>query len=111
VKFVVAVVISLIAAAISSSASAQEPKCRLVSARGASFLEKCGKQLNSFNLSLSENKLDLIPKEVESDLHGRFTFSCPLKTSLLHLSADESLLWLNGLWVEGPLKRTLLCFR
>jgi len=79
VKFVVAVVISLIAAAISSSASAQESECRVVRARGASFLEKCGKQLNSFSLSLSENKLDLILKEVESDLHGRFTFTCPFE--------------------------------
>jgi hypothetical protein len=80
-RFVAAVVMGLISAAIFSNASAQEPACRVVSAQGASFLEECGKQLNSFSLSLSETKLGLseIKREVGRDLHGRFYFPCPVE--------------------------------
>jgi hypothetical protein len=80
-RLVVAVIISLISAAIPSNVSAQQPACRLVSGAGASFLEECGDQLNSFTLSLSEIKLGLsaIKRQSESDLHGRFYFSCPVE--------------------------------
>jgi hypothetical protein len=78
-RLMVAVVIGLMSAATLSNASAQESKCRMMSAHGASVLEECGKQLNSFSLSLSENKLSLIRREVERDVHGRFTFSCPME--------------------------------
>jgi hypothetical protein len=78
-RLVAAVVIGLISATTLSNASAQEPACRWVSGNGSSLLEKCGKQLNSFSLSLSENKLPLIPRRVESDLHGRFSFPCPVE--------------------------------
>jgi hypothetical protein len=78
---VVTVVILLISAAISSNVSAQEQTCRVVRVEGASWLEECGKQLNSFSLSLSEMKLSLseIKQEVGWDLHGRFSFSCPVE--------------------------------
>jgi hypothetical protein len=97
-----AVLIGLIAAALLSNASAQELNCRVLSTDGASFLEECGKQLNSFSLSLSENKLRLIKKEVKGDQHGRFTFSCPIES----MCEDEPII--GGFfiaaesWQKGP---------
>jgi hypothetical protein len=76
-----AIIACLISVASFSNASAQEPACRLVSASGANFVEECGKQLHSFSLSLSESKLGLsgIKREVGRDLHGRFSFRCPVE--------------------------------
>jgi hypothetical protein len=80
-RLVAAVVIGLISATTLSNASAQEPTCRVVRVEGTSWLEECGKQLNSFSLSLSEMKLSLseIKREVGWDMHGRFSFSCPVE--------------------------------
>jgi hypothetical protein len=74
-RLAAAVVIGLISVGMLSNAFAQVQKCRVVSAYGASFLEECGEQLNSFSLSLSESK----QSHIERDLHGRFTFSCPIE--------------------------------
>src|SRR6266436_1218853 len=70
----VAVIISLISAAILPNVSAQQPNCRIVGVSGASVLEECGDQLNSFTLSLSA-----IKRQSESDMHGRFYFFCPVE--------------------------------
>jgi hypothetical protein len=71
----------LISATTLSNASAQEPTCRVVRVEGTSWLEECGKQLNSYSLSLSETKLGLsdIKREGWWDMHGRFSFSCPVE--------------------------------
>jgi hypothetical protein len=67
-------------AALLSVASAQESGCRIVRASKAGFLEDCGKQLNSFTISLSEASLGAsgVEREAFSDLHGYFSFPCPV---------------------------------
>jgi hypothetical protein len=81
VKFAAAVVAGLISAFALSDASAQEPACRFVRALGAGFVEDCAKQLNAFRLILLETKLGSIGvrREVLSDMHGRFSFPCPIE--------------------------------
>ena len=80
-RLVVAVIAALISVALSLKASAHDQACSPVTASGAGFVMECGKQLYSFNLSLSESKLSLsgIKREVVSDLHGRFAFGCPVE--------------------------------
>jgi hypothetical protein len=80
VKFAAAVVASLISA-FALSAFAQEPACQFVRALGAGFVEDCGKQLNAFRLILLETKLGSIGvrREVLGDMHGRFSFPCPIE--------------------------------
>jgi hypothetical protein len=80
-RLVVAVIACLISVALSLNALAQDQACRPVTASGAGFLVECGNQLYSFNLSLSEPKLGLsgIKREVGFDLHGRFSFACPVE--------------------------------
>lgn len=79
-KWTTTVIACLISIALSLQALAQEQACIPVTASGAGFLVECGKQLYSFNLSLSEPKLSLsgIKREAGLDLHGRFAFSCPV---------------------------------
>jgi hypothetical protein len=81
VKFAAAVVAGLISAFALSDASAQEPACRFVRALGAGFVEDCGKQLNAFRLILLETKLGStgVRREVLGDMHGRFSFPCPIE--------------------------------
>jgi hypothetical protein len=81
VKFAAAVVAGLISAFALSDASAQEPACRFVRAVGAGFVEDCGKQLNAFRLILLETKLGStgVRREVVGDMHGRFSFPCPIE--------------------------------
>jgi hypothetical protein len=81
VKFAAAVVAGLISAFALSDASAQEPACQFVRAVGAGFVEDCGKQLDAFRLILLETKLGSIGvrREVLSDMHGRFSFPCPIE--------------------------------
>jgi hypothetical protein len=73
----VLLVISLTAATV-YPASAQSPpvtqECRSVMAHGAAFLEQCGDRLNAWSLKLREFK-----REMGSDLHGRFSFYCPIE--------------------------------
>src|SRR5262249_14491491 len=77
----IAVIACLIAVALSSKAVAQDTACRLAAASGAGFVQECGKQLYSFNLSLSESKLGAsgIKREAKLDEHGRFSFPCPIE--------------------------------
>jgi hypothetical protein len=77
----IAVIACLISVALSLQALAQDQACNPVTASGAGFLVECGKQLYSFNLSLSEAKLGIsgIKREVGLDLHGRFAFACPVE--------------------------------
>jgi hypothetical protein len=81
VKFAAAVVAGLISAFALSDASAQEPTCQFVRAVGAGFVQDCGKQLNAFRLILLETKLGStgVRREVLSDMHGRFSFPCPIE--------------------------------
>jgi hypothetical protein len=81
VKFAAAAVAGLISAFAFSVAFAQEPACRFVRALGAGFVEDCGKQLNAFRLILLEAKLGSIGvrREVLGDMHGRFSFPCPIE--------------------------------
>jgi hypothetical protein len=81
VKFAAAVVAGLISAFALSDAFAQEPACQFVRALGAGFVEDCGKQLNAFRLILLETKLGSIGvrREVLGDMHGRFSFPCPIE--------------------------------
>ena len=71
----IAVIAVLISVAAFSKALAQDPDCRLVMASGAGFVVECGKQLYSYNLSLSQSSGTR--REVRRDIHGRFTFLCP----------------------------------
>lgn len=86
-RLVAAVIACLISVALSVNALAQDEACSPVSGSGTGFLVECGKQLYSFNLSLSESKLALsgIKREVGLDLHGRFAFVCPIEP----MCADE----------------------
>jgi hypothetical protein len=81
VKFAAAVVAGLISAFALSDAFAQEPACQFVRALGAGFVEDCGKQLNAFRLILLEAKLGStgVRREVLGDMHGRFSFPCPIE--------------------------------
>jgi hypothetical protein len=81
VKFAAAVVAGLISAFTLSGAFAQEPACRFVRGLGAGFVEDCGKQLDAFRLILLETKLGSIGvrREVVGDMHGRFSFPCPIE--------------------------------
>jgi hypothetical protein len=78
----IAVIACLISVALSLKALAQDSTCNPVTSSGAGFLVECGKQLHSYNLSLSESKLGLsgAKREVRLDLHGRFAFFCPVET-------------------------------
>jgi hypothetical protein len=80
-KLAAAVIAGLISVVASSIALAEIPACSPVTSSGAGFVVECGKQLYSYNLSLSEPKLGLsgIKREVGLDLHGRFAFSCPVE--------------------------------
>jgi hypothetical protein len=80
-KLAAAVIAGLISAFALSDAFAQEPACQFVRGLGAGFVEDCGKQLNAFRLVLLETKLGSIGvrREVLSDMHGRFSFPCPVE--------------------------------
>jgi hypothetical protein len=81
VKFAAAVVAGLISAVALPEAFAQEPACHVVRAVGAGFVEDCGEQLNAFRLILLETKLGStgVRREVLGDMHGRFSFPCPIE--------------------------------
>jgi hypothetical protein len=57
-----------------SAAAAPAQECRRIQSYGSGFLEQCGDRLNSFALKLLEFK-----REAGSDLHGRFSFYCPIE--------------------------------
>jgi hypothetical protein len=70
-----------LAPAIVGGASAQSPpaasatrECRSIVGGRAGFLEQCGDRLNAWSLKLSEFK-----RETGNDLHGRFSFYCPIE--------------------------------
>ena len=77
----IAVIACLISVASFSKAVAQDSTCSPVIVSGAGLLQECGKQLYSFNLSLSEAKLGVsgVKREAGSDMHGRFGFSCTVE--------------------------------
>ena len=71
-RFATAAIIYLISVAFFSGAFAQEAECRVISAHGASMLQRCGDSLNSFSLQL-------VKREAANDFHGRIAFSCPIE--------------------------------
>jgi hypothetical protein len=73
-KFAVAIIALAISGFAAVAAVAQDVRpCRIVRAEGASFLEQCGNQLRSFSLSLTD-----IARSADHDIHGRFSFNCPI---------------------------------
>jgi|GEM_PF-5710465 len=85
-RLAAAVIIGLIAAAFLSNASAKASPCQIVRASGASLLEVCGDRLNAFRLSLAETKLGAsgVTRQVSSDMHGYFSFLCPVQPICSH---------------------------
>lgn len=77
----VAVIACLISVALSSNSLAQDGACSPLSSSSAGFLVECESKLYSYVLRLSESKLALpsIKREVAQDLHGRFSFFCPVE--------------------------------
>ena len=76
-RFATFVGTGLVAVSVCASAPAQErPKCHLVKAGGAGFVQQCGDRLLAFGLALADIKR--IPP-VGNDPQGWFGFVCPLE--------------------------------
>ena len=63
-----------VSAQSSPAPSSTTQECRGIVSGRTGFVEQCGDRLNAWSLTLSEFK-----REIGNDLHGRFSFNCPIE--------------------------------
>lgn len=108
-RFVAAVIASVIAAATLSNALALDGKvCRSVQRTGPSVVQVCGEKLHAFALRISDFK-----RSSAEGAHGWFAFECPIEPMCegepviggFFISPDD---WLNGARDERAIEQLLL---
>jgi hypothetical protein len=97
VKTAAAAFAVLISAVTLSHALARDESCSRVRYQNAGFVERCGSELHSFILSLSD-----IRRLVKPGAHGGFYFACPLDAMCTRQPAIFGFFITPAEWQNGP---------